>query len=114
MCIISGVLWSSNLGRLWVIATGGFSSRWLQTPGDRLVVYIAILTAAATIAIYVLRKLRGEIVQHEPPASELISKFREMHSQGELSDEEFRTIKTSLAARLQQELKDSGEKGCDE
>ena len=113
MCIINGVLWSSRLGCLWVVA-GGFPSGWLQTPGDRLVVYIAILAAAATVAIYILGRLRGEVVQHEPPASELISKFREMHSQGELSDEEFRTITTSLAARLQQELKDSGETGCDE
>ncbi len=114
MCIINRVLWSSSLGRLWLAAAGGFPSSWLQNPADRLVVYIAILAAAATIAIYVLRKLRGEIVQQEPPASELISKFREMHSRGKLSDEEFRTIKTTLAARLQEELKDSGEKGCDE
>ncbi len=114
MCIMNGVLWSSSLGRLWVVAVEGFPSGWLQTPADRLVVCIAILAVVATVAIYVLHKLRGEVVQHEPPASELISKFREMHSKGDLSDEEFRTIKTTLAARLQEELKDSGETGCDE
>ena len=36
---------------------------------------------------------------------------RELHSQGELSDEEFRTIKTNLATQLQDELNDNGEKG---
>jgi hypothetical protein len=34
-----------------------------------------------------------------------------MHSQGEISDAEFRTIKTTLADRLRDELNDNGEKG---
>ena len=62
------------------------------------------------VAYYVIAKIRPKPVQKEPQASQWLSKYRELHSQGELSDEEFRTIKTKLAAQLQDELKDNGEK----
>ena len=32
----------------------------------------------------------------------MLSKFREMHSRGELSDEEFRKIKTDIKAKIQE------------
>jgi len=39
--------------------------------------------------------------------SELLTNFREMHSKGELTDEEFRTIKAKLSIKLKEELRDS-------
>ena len=41
----------------------------------------------------------------------MLTKFRDLHSKGELSDEEFRTIKTKLADQLRAELKDTDETG---
>jgi hypothetical protein len=41
----------------------------------------------------------------------MISKIRESHSRGELSDEEFRTIRATLDARFLEELKDDGQRG---
>lgn len=76
-----------------------------------LVLWAALLAVLLAVAIYVIGRVRGEPAQHEPTASELISKFRELHSKGELSDAEFRTIKTTLAVRLEEELKDNGETG---
>jgi uncharacterized membrane protein len=76
-----------------------------------LVIWGALLAALLAVAGYVIGKVRAETVQKEPTASELMSKFRDLHSKGELSDAEFRTIKTALAARLQDELKDNGETG---
>lgn len=76
-----------------------------------LVIWVAVCAACIAVAIYVLGKIRAETVQQEPTASELMVKFRDQHSKGELSDEEFRTIKTTLAARLKDELKDTGETG---
>jgi uncharacterized membrane protein len=72
----------------------------------QLVVAVAILAAMVAIAVYAAGKIRGQAVQKEPPTSELLTKFRELHSQGMLSDEEFRTIKTTLTERLQRELDD--------
>jgi uncharacterized membrane protein len=76
-----------------------------------LVLWTAVLAAISALAVWVIGKIRAEPVQQEPTASELLSNFRELHSRGELSDAEFRTIKTKLGTRLQEELKDNGETG---
>jgi hypothetical protein len=78
---------------------------------QQLVIYAAILAVLVAVGSYVVGKVRKGAVQKEPPASELLTKFREMHSRGVLSDEEFRTIKTALTERLQDELKDKDNAG---
>jgi uncharacterized membrane protein len=80
-------------------------------PLVELVFWGVIGAIAIVVGAYVISKLRSEPAQNEPDASELISKFRDLHSRGELTDAEFRTIKTTLAERLQDELKDNGETG---
>ena len=40
-------------------------------------------------------------------ASELLTKFRELHVRGSLSDDEYRTIKTKLATQFEAELNDN-------
>ena len=86
---------------------GGFFEGWAA----ELVIWLAVCAVATAVAIYIFGIIRAESVQQEPTASELMSKFSDLNSKGELSDEEFRTIKTTLAARLQEELKDTGETG---
>ncbi len=78
---------------------------------QQLVVGLAALAMLAATGIYLIGKIRAKPAQKEPTASELLTKFREMHSQGVLSDEEFRTIKTTLTERLQTELRDKDETG---
>ncbi len=58
--------------------------------------WIAVLAILVAIAWYVIGKIRPKTVQKERTASQWLSKYRELHSQGELSDEEFRTIKTNV------------------
>ncbi len=77
----------------------------------QLVLGVAVLAILVAIGVYWTGKIRAKAVQKEPTASELLTKFREMHSQGVLSDEEFRTIKTTLTERLQTELRDKDETG---
>ena len=79
-----------------------------------LAVWGIALAALAALAAYVVGKLRAEKEKEEPTAGELLAKFRELHSQGVLSDAEYRTIKTSLSTRFQDEVKDTGETGCDD
>jgi len=78
---------------------------------EELVIWIALLAIALAVAYYLIAKIRAGPAQRELPPSKLLSKFRDWHSQGVLSDEEFRTIKTTLAGELQEELNDSEEKG---
>ena len=75
------------------------------------VIWVAVCAVGVAVAIYVFGKVRGWSAQQEPTASDLMSKFRDLHSRGQLSDAEFREIKTNLAARLQEELKDNDETG---
>lgn len=82
-----------------------------EDPWAELLFWGTIGAIAIAVAAYVIGKIRAEPTQQEPEASELMSKFRDLHSEGVLSDSEFRTIKTALSARLQEELKDNGETG---
>jgi uncharacterized membrane protein len=92
-------------------AAGGGMERFWATGPEWLVLWIAILAILVTVGYYVIEKIRPKTVQKERRASQWLSKFRELHSQGGLSDEEFRTIKTTLAAQLQDELNDNGDEG---
>ena len=83
---------------------------WEVGPGW-LVFWLAVLAILVAIAYYVIEKIRPKTLQKERQASQWLSKFRELHSRGELSDEEFRTIKTNLAAQLQDELSDNERNG---
>jgi uncharacterized membrane protein len=89
-------------------AVGGWERFWQLEP-ERLVLWFTILAILLAIAWYIIGKIRPKAVQKEHTASEWLSKYREMHAQGKLSDEEFRTIKTTLAAQLQDELNGNGD-----
>lgn len=82
-----------------------------EDPTVQLILWLAVLAAMIAVAVYVIMRIRSEPVQSEPVASEMLSKFRELRGQGDLSEEEFRTIKTTLAEQLQHELKDNEGKG---
>jgi len=86
-------------------------TEFFQEPVVQLILWCAVFAALAAVAVFITLRIREEAVQKEPPSSELLSKFRELHAEGDLSEEEFRTIKTTLAEQLQDELKDNEEKG---
>lgn len=72
--------------------------------------FLAIAVLAAVGALIVSR-FRDRADEDQPAASELLTNFRELHEEGELSEQEFRKIKTLLAEKLQQELNDNGKQG---
>jgi uncharacterized membrane protein len=86
-------------------------AEFLQTPEAQLVVWTAIFAGLLAIGFYVIAQVRRSIRGREsgPTAGEMMSEFRELHCQGELSDEEFRTIKSTLSERFQKELNHPGD-----
>jgi uncharacterized membrane protein len=92
---------------------------WDSTAGA-LILWLAVLAVLVAVAGYVIGKIRPGPVQEEPIASYWLTKYRELHAQGVLTDKEFQTIKSVLAKQFQQELKDQeelkddGEKGSNE
>jgi hypothetical protein len=85
--------------------------RIFEDPIAELIAWGAIGATVIAVGAYAISKLRAEPAQKELDSSQMMSKFRDLHSQGELTDAEFRTIKTTLGARLQDEIKDNGETG---
>jgi hypothetical protein len=85
--------------------------RFLHPGPEQLVLSLVVLAIFVAVAWYVIGKIRPKPIQKEHITSEWLSKCREMNSKGGLSDEEFRTIKTTLTSQLQDELNDNGEEG---
>jgi hypothetical protein len=106
MCIITPVVMP--------LAAADCAERLWQAGPEQLVVWLGALAALATLTWYVVGKIRSKPAKKEPPTSQWLSKCRELHSKGGLSDEEFRTIKTQLSKQLQNELSGSDEAGCDD
>lgn len=82
----------------------------LGSPVARLVLWSVVLLVLLVVAVYVLRMAasmrssRDSTEEYETNSS-LLAKFREMRYRGELSESEFRTIRTNLAKRYRAELK---------
>lgn len=84
---------------------------FLETKQARIVIGFTGLTMLVLVGYYLISKVRSNLHDREASPTEFISNFRELHSQGKLSDEEYRTIKTMLGARLQAELKEKEKEG---
>lgn len=81
------------------------------TPGVSQVVkatvLLAIVLGLGAGLFWLMTRLRGGEAEGARDAHESLAKFRELHARGGLSDEEYRTIKTQLAAKLDEELGNS-------
>jgi uncharacterized membrane protein len=84
-------------------------AEFLGSPLAAIVFLLALTAALVAVGIYVIGRVRAGINGKDPPASDWLTKFEELHAKGELSDEEYRTIKGMLAERLQQELNSTDE-----
>jgi len=85
--------------------------KFLQTPTAQAVIWITVLVILIAVGAFVVLKFRDRATNAMTPSSDLLTNFREIHHQGELSESEFRTIKTMLGAKLQGEIKGGAEKG---
>ena len=79
-------------------------------PLSQAALWFAVIFALSALAVLLVRKWRGSSNEAQAKPSELLTKFRELHGRGSLSDDEYRTIKTTLARQLDAELKDNDPK----
>jgi uncharacterized membrane protein len=79
-------------------------SESLSHPLLQAALWFAVILALLALAIAGLRRWRGSAADDQPAKSELLTKFRELHARGGLSDDEYRTIKTKLATQIETEL----------
>ena len=85
---------------------------FLSTTPAQVVLAVAILAMLSIAGWYVVARFRERTEDNGPSASELLSNFREMHRQGDIDAAEYRTIKTTLGAKLQQDA-ESNDKQTD-
>jgi hypothetical protein len=78
---------------------------------DELVLWLPVLMILVAVACYVAERIRPKTEKKERAGSQWLSKCRDLHSRGGLSDEEFRTIKTTFAAQLRAESSHNGNSG---
>ncbi|MDR1140785.1 MAG: hypothetical protein LBL62_03765 [Planctomycetaceae bacterium] len=79
----------------------------------QLVIYFTILAIVIAVAIYVVGLLHEKSVQKELNAEDHLNNFRELKSQGKLSESEFRIIKKQLAFQIVDEEKNKTQNSAD-
>lgn len=84
---------------------------FFDDPSARLVLWLAVIAALLALGAYFVSLVRRWYREEPPGTSDMMTSFRDLYCQGELSDEEYQSIKSKLANRFQNELKDAGEKG---
>lgn len=85
-------------------------SQTLESLAEAAVLFAVIFVVTA-IGFALARRYRDRDANDISESSTMMSKFRDLHSEGGLSDEEFRTIKTKLAGELKAELNSNDDNG---
>ena len=80
-------------------------ANFIQQPLVQLVLWGSVLAVLIAVGYYLIGRIRGLMRSTQGTSSDLMTDFREIYSQGELSDEEYRAIKGTLAGRLQREVR---------
>ncbi len=80
-------------------------------PLTKSTLLFAAMFVITALGIAVVRRIRGSEANDMSDSSEMMTKFRDLHAEGGLSDQEFRTIKTKLASDLKAELNSNSNTG---
>ena len=67
--------------------------------------WVAVLAGLIVVGVVLVQRFRGSSAGGGQPASELLTKFQEMHREGDISETEYRTIKSVLGDQLQRDVK---------
>lgn len=94
-------------GSRWASGQERGVREFFQSGSAQLVASLAALAALVGVGCWLVAKFRGRTDDASGGASEMLTNFRELYERGEISEEEYRTIKARLGEHLQQELKRS-------
>lgn len=86
-------------------------SEFLHTPTAQVILSLAVLAVFVVIGVYVVLRFRGFSDEDEQTAHKTYANFREMYEQGDISDAEFRKLKTALGKQMEEELSNTDDKG---
>jgi uncharacterized membrane protein len=84
---------------------------FLSTTVAQVVIWTTALLMLTAVGYYVVRRFRDRTDDDRLTANQMLTKYRELQHRGDISDAEYRTIKTVLGEKLQQELNNSESDG---
>lgn len=67
----------------------------------QLVTWVGVLIGLILVAVLIVQRVRGCRTQTGLGAEQLLANFEEMRTRGDISDADYRKIKSVLGARLQ-------------
>jgi uncharacterized membrane protein len=77
---------------------------FLTSPVAQVVLWVVALLVLMAISYYLLRRYRDRIDEDVLGPNEWLDNYREMHAEGDISEGEFRKVRTVLDEKIQQEL----------
>ncbi len=84
---------------------------FLSTSLAKAVISVAFLLVMLAVGYYLMRRFRDRSDDDRQTTSDWLTNFREMHHEGDITESEFRTIKTVLGQKLHEELRDTESEG---
>ena len=84
---------------------------FLDSSVARFVILMTVVAMLSAVGWYIVSKFRGGAGQERLTASKMLTNLQEMRQRGDVTEEEFRTIKRQLSARLKDELNDNKQQG---
>ena len=82
---------------------------FLSDPYVQITVWGGVGVVLVALAVYLIRRFPKSAGDDKLATSDMMDAFRDLHGTGQLSDDEYRSIKTKLAARLKAELAEPDE-----
>jgi uncharacterized membrane protein len=76
-----------------------------------LLIWLGVLAGLIVVGFLVVQRFRGGAAGEGRGESDLLTKFKEMRHEGDISEAEYRTIKSVLGDQLQRNVKDGKNKG---
>ena len=86
-------------------------SVFLRDAAAELMLAFAACGLLLAIGAYLIVRCKHMVLDQCSNTNEMMSTFHELHEQGELSDEEYKNIKTRLANRMQHEARNVSQSG---
>ena len=74
-------------------------------------IWLSVLFGLIVVAWLVVQRFRGGAASEGQTAGDMLTKFQEMRQEGDISEKEYRTIKSVLGEQLQRDVKDGKNKG---
>jgi hypothetical protein len=88
--------------------------QFLQSTPAQAVIWVAALLTLGSVGLYLIKSIRQwSDTEGESSPNELLTHFRGMHDEGDISQTEFKRIKSVLGGKLQHDLNSNDTDGDD-